>query len=193
MKRFVCIFSVLCFGLAVWAQVEPESPTIVTGKNFSGQTTPNEVADEYRNCNFSHPAPVELAGKKIGVRLFPLDDTPRTFVECNLVNCLPPPGSVLIRCNTTLRESMVDLGTTETLIVDSKPVEIGEWGNLIYGRTNPNTLLPEYKPTPLLIPCDPPEGTKDAKILELVRARDAALEEAAAKEAEAAVEVEAIK
>ena len=70
-------------------------------KNYSGQINP-EKDTEYRNCNFSQPTAIEVKEVMQGVRLFPDDDTPRTFIECNLVNCQVPPESKIERCNTAL-------------------------------------------------------------------------------------------
>ena len=153
-------------------------------KNFTGQQTPKIIDGEYRNCNFSQPAPIEVVGKKVGVRIFPGDDTPRIFFECNLVNCQPPPGSTLTNCNTTLRESVVEVGT-EDVTIDGRAVTIKRFADRIHGRTNPATLKPEYKPDVLEIQTDPPEGTRDAKIKRAVKERDDAQAEMDAKEAEA--------
>ncbi|MBN2560632.1 MAG: hypothetical protein JXQ75_06855 [Phycisphaerae bacterium] len=79
-------------------------------KNFAGKTTPAVIDVEYRDCNFSQRRPEERDGKKVGVRLFPGDDTPRTFIRCNLVNCEPPPGSTLVTCNTAIVEPVTDIG-----------------------------------------------------------------------------------
>ena len=157
---------------------------IVERKNFSGQQTPSVIAAEYRGCNFSQPKP---ESGPVGVRLFPGDDTPRTFIECNLVNACPPPGSTLVNCNTTLRESQVEVGT-ETVEVGGREVEIKRYADQIFGRTNPETLEPDLKARPLEIDADPPDGSLDAKVRELVRERDRAESERVAKEAEAVEE-----
>ena len=154
--------------------------SVVERKNFSGQTTPSVVADEYRGCNFSQPAP---ATGPAGVRLFPQDDTARRFIECNLVNACPPPGSVLVNCNTTLRESRVEVGT-EKVTVGDRDVEIKRYADRIHGRTDPETLKPTLKGEVLEIAAEPPEGSRDAKVLTLVRERDRAEAEHMAKEAE---------
>lgn len=95
-------------------------------KNYAGQLTPEDIDSEYQNCNFSQ------AGSRRGVdgwqsaRIFPDDDTPRTFIECNLQNALPPPASTLIRCNTSIVEHATDERIT-------------------HGRINPETLSREMR------------------------------------------------
>jgi hypothetical protein len=67
----------------------------VERKNFAGLTTPPPPYDtetEFINCNFTQPQPVGPAPWR-GVRLWPGDDTPRTFTDCNTTNCELPPGS----------------------------------------------------------------------------------------------------
>lgn len=71
-------------------------------ENFSSQVTPKIKDKEYQNCNFGQPDCVEVAGKMRGVRIFPGDDTARTFIGCNMVNCEPPPGSTQIDCNNAI-------------------------------------------------------------------------------------------
>lgn len=90
---------------------------VVKGKNFAGQVTPKIIAEEYYNCNFSHKMLDEKDGKKVGWRIFPDDDTPRKFVECNLTNCIPPPGSELINCNRTIAEVGIKTPTEEKIRV----------------------------------------------------------------------------
>ena len=78
--------------------------TVQIGGNFTeGQPAP--LVDEYRNANFSYQNCIEVDGEKAGNRIFPGDDTPRTFVECNLVNCEVPPGSTVERCNCAIKET----------------------------------------------------------------------------------------
>ena len=107
-------------------------------ENFSGQTTPHIIDTVYRNCNFSQPQPVDVGGLKQGVRLFPGNNTLRTFIECNLVNCEPPPGSVLVQCNTTVRE----LGTADAE---------GDVYATLYGHIDNATLAYVYRPTPTVV------------------------------------------
>lgn len=83
---------------------------ITNNENFHNQITPSIAADEYRGCNFSHPSPAVNGAVVTGVRIFPDDDTPRSFRDCNLVNCEPPPGSTVDDCNTALIEYGIDIG-----------------------------------------------------------------------------------
>jgi hypothetical protein len=63
-------------------------------------------------------------GAALGVRLFPGDDTPRTFIDCNLLNCEPPPGSIVQTCNTKLVRKSVPSATKEDDVVVVDGVEI---------------------------------------------------------------------
>ncbi len=103
-------------------------------KNFSGQSTPSIVDDAYYQCNFSQPQPVFYQDDSAhGVRLFPGDDTPRAFIECNLTNCKLPPGSTVEGCNTAVvsRNRAIE---TEEVVVDGRTVTrpIKE-GNIVHG------------------------------------------------------------
>ena len=91
-------------------------------ENFSGQQTPSIVDTEYYRCNFSQPQPVPYRdGLLYGLRIFPGDDTPRTFIECNLSNCEFPPGSNIISCNTAVvsRNQVLE---SEDVDVDGRPI-----------------------------------------------------------------------
>lgn len=79
-------------------------------------------------------------GDKRPHRIFPDDDTPRTFINCNLVNAMPPPGSKLTDCNTTIIER--DLPTVRLTAKGDPELEC-----IIHGRTNPDTLKVEEKET----------------------------------------------
>lgn len=103
---------------------------MIKSKNFSGQLTPDIIDDEYHNCNFTQQGEPDGLGRWRPVRIFPGDPTPRTFVECNLINCEVPLGSTLVRCNTSIIEYLPDN-------------EI-----YIHGRTHPVTGDVELKPTP---------------------------------------------
>lgn len=127
---------------------------MIKGRNF--QKTP--IADipkdtEYRECNFSRQDCIDDGDKK-GVRLFPGDDTPRTFTNCNLVNCEPPPESVLTGCNVTIREKCVEV-SSEDLVIDSEIIVVKDYADIVYGTYRDGQY--QYKPTPTQIPCEPPE------------------------------------
>ena len=111
---------------------------MTVGKNFSGQPTPSIIDGEYRRCNFSQPTPIDVAGQKRGVRLFPTDDTPRTFIECNLTNAEPPPGSTLVQCLTVVKEHRV-ITSTDTITIDGVSETVDHYSDLVYGRFDPAT------------------------------------------------------
>lgn len=124
---------------------------MIEGVNFSGVDLASIPLDaEYRNCNFARES-ADLGPPVVGARLFPGDDTPRTFVRCNLVNCEPPPGSTLIQCNTTLLEQGFVV-ETDTVTVDGVTVaSITIEGVRIHGRYNGSTEAYEYLPSPLVV------------------------------------------
>lgn len=106
---------------------------------------------EYIRCNFSRKTPGDLGPPVLGERLFPGNDAPRTFVQCNLTNCEPPPGSTLVRCNTTLslRDVVIE---TDDVVVDGVTVSTTQkTATFIYGRYNPDTDLYEYEEPPIQI------------------------------------------
>ena len=80
-------------------------------ENFFGQATPNIIDTEYERCNFGQPQPVGSGdGVYIGVRIFPDNDTPRTFIQCQLQNAEVPPGSTVIDCNTSIVQKRIASG-----------------------------------------------------------------------------------
>ena len=120
---------------------------MVEGKIFANGAPPT-LDTEYKGCSFFFDAP---AAGPIGNRIFPGDDTPRTFVECNLVNAIPPPGSTLTKCNTTLTEHGNVIGQ-DSITVGGETISRDITETVIYGRTDPVTLLPDLKATPIRIP-----------------------------------------
>lgn len=118
--------------------------------NFDPATIP--VDTEYVRCNFTQHVPDTSGANPVGVRLFPGDDTPRTFRDCNLVNCEVPPGSTLERCNTTISEYGV-FDYEETVEIDGVVVHTTTFTKqVIYGRYNPDTETYDYHPTPIEVP-----------------------------------------
>ena len=117
------------------------------GKNFVGQITPSIIDGEYIRCHFSQPAPIEVAGKQRGVRLFPGDDTPRVFRDCCLVNCEVPPGSTIIGGNTAIKVVRALTGS-DTITVDGEEIVLEYYADIIHGRVNPDTLAYEDKTVP---------------------------------------------
>ena len=124
------------------------------GENFSNQPTPSIIDMEYQACNFSTPNCLTVNGKKVGLRLFPGDDTPRTFIGCNLVNREPPPGSTLIKCNTTIRENQIEV-SSEDLVIDAETIKVKDYADRIYGSYWEGKY--QYHFTPIETPCKPPE------------------------------------
>lgn len=107
-------------------------------KNFSNKTVPSIIDTEYKDCNFSHSNCLTVLGQKVGHRIFPDDDTPRTFIDCNLTNCEPPPGSLIMKANgkqtgPTIVERIVVVNT-EVLEIDSEKIEVNNYVNRIYGN-----------------------------------------------------------
>lgn len=93
---------------------------MVERKNFNGliiPSAPYDVETEFFQCNFSQPAPDTSGANPVGIRLWPGDDTPRTFIRCNMMNCEPPPGSTVTKCLTCLK-TVGMLGTLETIEID---------------------------------------------------------------------------
>ncbi len=129
---------------------------MITGKNYYGQDTPDVDGEtEFTRCNFSWPSPVDSGGSWVGVRVFPGDDTPRTFIRCNLVNCEIPPGSTMIRCNKSIIRRNIVV-STETIYVDDDEILLETRAHVCYGRqTEPGVY--EYYPTPHEDPSGPEE------------------------------------
>lgn len=111
---------------------------MTAGKNFSGQPTPSIIDTEYRWCNFSQPAPISVGGKKRGVRLFPGDDTPRTFVNCGMTNAEPPPGSTVTNCLTCIKEH-AKVTSADTITIDGVSETVEHHSDFVHGRFDPAT------------------------------------------------------
>ena len=111
----------------------------MTIENFNFRNKPNPVkASTYTQCCFAHDQPIDTGGVKTGHRLFPGDDTPRTFIKCNLVNCEPPPGSTLVRCNTSIKTRGVVKSTT-TVTIDDESLGVDELVDIMHGRYDAET------------------------------------------------------
>ena len=128
----------------------------IRDKNFSNfDPAAIPVDSEYVACNFTQKVPDTSGAQPVGVRLFPGDDTPRTFRNCNLVNCLPPPGSTVINCNTTIAEYDV-FDFDETITIDGVVIDTTtHYKMVIHGRYDPDTETPEYHPTPIEVQTGP--------------------------------------
>ena len=110
-------------------------------KNFSGLTRPPAPYDtetEFEQCNFTQPAPDTSGPDPVGVRLWPGDDTPRTFFRCNLLNCEPPPGSTVTKCLTCLKTFGIN-GTTQKVTVGGVVVHTHQNKfDRVHGRRDPD-------------------------------------------------------
>ncbi len=108
-------------------------------KNFSRLNTPPPPYDtetEFELCNFMQPAPDTSGPNPVGVRLWPGDDTPRTFIRCNLMNCEPPPSSTVIGGLNCLKTSGIN-GTTQEIKVGGVVVHTHQNKfNRVHGRRN---------------------------------------------------------
>ena len=107
---------------------------MIQNKNFSGEVTPRIVDLYYLSCNFKQPQPFNEIVLKSGIRIFPGDDMPRTFINCNLINCEVPPGSTVTNCNTAIIEYGV-VSSSEDIIIDGVVIATEETKfNRVHGR-----------------------------------------------------------
>ena len=120
---------------------------MIEDKGFRDQSIPSIVDTEYKNCSFAQAQPVEVNGLMVGVRIFPDDDTPRTFTNCNLVNCELPPNSTIIKCNTTIAVRGVSV-VTDTIVIGGETIEITEIYDYIHGRYDAETVGYIYRDSP---------------------------------------------
>ena len=126
---------------------------MIEHKNYSGNPDPDVGGEtEFFRCNFTQPEPVLDGADYIGTRLFPGDDTPRTFTKCNLVNCEVPPGSTIVSGNTTIRRSLV-VSQVDELEVDGFSLPVNVYVDIIYGRQVAPGVY-DYYPEPVEIPND---------------------------------------
>jgi len=114
---------------------------VIEGKNFTQTAIADIPVDtEYRACNFGRPAPIDIGGGVFrGHRLFPGDDTPRTFTDCNLMNCEPPPGSTLDYCNTYMTPGVAVMSQDTITLPDTSEITVDHHSILITGRFDPDT------------------------------------------------------
>ena len=123
---------------------------MIKNQNFSG-IPPADLPDEFEfeNCNFSKLQP-DTTGAAIGVRLWPGDDRPRTFIDCNLPNCEVPPGSTVTGCNTSVVELAIQADASEDFVVEVDGVEVSRrprFLHRVHGRyTDADTF--DRLPTP---------------------------------------------
>ena len=125
---------------------------MIKSKLYRDVVTPpeDEIDLVYNRCNFAKPQCVDTLGVKTGHRLFPGDDTPRTFIDCNLTNCEPPPGSTLQHSNTTVSNTGVPR-QVDVVVIDGVEYPTYEYVTTIYGRYNSQLDEYDYKDTPVEI------------------------------------------
>ena len=128
---------------------------MIKQKNFSNVDPSSLPADTvYEQCNFVQTVPDTSGADPKGVRLWPGDDTPRTFINCNLVNCEPPPGSICTSCNHSINKYNV-FSHVDEVWVDNVLVHSEDKHNMeMYGRYNPDTESYEYNPSVIVVPED---------------------------------------
>lgn len=106
-------------------------------KNFSNQTVPSIIDTEYKDCNFSYSNCLTVLGQKVGHRIFPDDDTPRTFIDCNLTNCETPPGSLIVKANgQQIGMSVIGrnvIKSTDTVAIDGDTIIVNDYVDRNYG------------------------------------------------------------
>ena len=125
-------------------------------KNFRNMPIANIPVDaEYLECTFMQPDPIDIGGGVYrGHRLFPGDDTPRTFTDCNLINCELPPGSIVNGGNTGVQSSPQVVSTETVTLPDASQVTVEHHSIFIYGRYLPATESYEDFPTPQEVELD---------------------------------------
>ncbi len=123
----------------------------ITNNNFSGEVPPRIIDVEYIRCNFTQPAPLTVGPNKRGIKIFGLDLTPRTFIDCNLVNVEPPPGSAMTGCNHVIKDFKVidDADSTEVTLPDNTIAIFDLPFDLAYGRFDPATETYDDFPAPV--------------------------------------------
>ena len=128
-KIVLCIV-VLLAGAWMFGLIPPQQlKAAVERRNFSGQATPSVIDTEYMRCNFAQSLPDPNLPNR--VRIFPGDDTPRTFIRCNLVNCEVPPGSTVTKCNTSIVAPNMLIGSI-TVTIDGKSDSVEFYGTKFY-------------------------------------------------------------
>ena len=133
-------------------------------QNFSHQIEPEVGKEtEFVECNFTQEQPVldEKTGKMRGLRIFPNDDTPRTFIRCNMCNCEVPPGSTVEKCNTAIFEREVEDGVKE-ITVGTDTIEVANKFSRHWGMYDPKTLEIQYLEEPHIFP----EASEEEQILQ---------------------------
>lgn len=110
-------------------------------------TLPNDL--EYHHCNFARSQPDTSGPEPVGVRLWPGDDTPRTFVDCNLQNCEVPPGSTVIRSPRAIIEMDVVVDENVIVVDGVERTRRTRMGKRFHGYYDPDTNAVVREPTPI--------------------------------------------
>ena len=131
---------------------------MICRKNFTGMDVGDIPKDsEYHNCNFAQYSCIDDDGVKKGIRLFPGDDTPRTFVNCNMTNCEPPPGSICTHCNQALVERAIVV-STDTVEIDGFSIEVKKYVDRIHGKMSSTRYMRLSHPEDIPIEVEVVEG-----------------------------------
>ena len=127
---------------------------VVRNMNFTEQDTPSIIDTEYESCNFCFPNCLDDGGVMKGHRIFPGDDTPRTFTNCNLNNRLPPPGSVFDR-KIYLIEHTKHV-SSDYIDIDGDQIEQKNYADIYYGYYGTDEQY-HYEAVPIETEAETPE------------------------------------
>lgn len=124
-------------------------------KNFANWDV-NDIPKDtvYEACNFSRTVPDTSGANPKGVRLFPGDDTPRTFINCNMINCEPPPGSTCTGCNHAISVYAVFSHSDEVWVDDVLVHSEDKHNTMFYGKYDPVGETYIYEAAPVVLPED---------------------------------------
>lgn len=96
-------------------------------KNFVDQTNLILSDQCFLKCNFFQQQPRFVDNKWRGIKIF-TEDTPRVFINCNLCNAEPPPGSLVQDCLTIIRRyNIVDGDQTFDIAYGFWNISTGEY------------------------------------------------------------------
>lgn len=71
-----------------------------------------------------------------------------SFYHCNMINTMPPPGSIVTLCNTAIISRNHEVPAKNiSVVIDGVPVEQKRYENRVYGLVNQSTFDIEYKPS----------------------------------------------
>lgn len=151
---------ILISGVALADEVK-----LAKDQSFVDQVPPKTIALTYHGCNLMQRAPVldKKTGKYVGVRIFGTDFTPRTFIDCNLINVDVPIGSVVQKSNWNVIQYDVADGK-ESIVTAFGTVEAERTGMRVLGRyTAPGKI--ERVENPVVLSTDSGEDEGETKKL----------------------------